>query len=381
MKKRFNVLLVSTVIFGLVLSLFGMTLASQSVSARKAASVDNHAPKVVSATDIHLVKKVPFLPEVGEASAMGETKGNPHGTSLGKDKTKEGAATGLLGSYSGTTTKYAIVIGICNYPGTNHDLCTSDGDSLHMYEALTTLYGYNPDNIYLFKDMGGVTGDFHVGLAPKNYATPTRDAIHDAITTIKNEANSGDEVTFFFSGHGSDGIADDGDNEKRDEAIVVWNNANDVNDNIAYIWDGELRDWFSGFATKRINFVFDSCLAGGMNDVAADGRVISMGTSETSVSYVYSSDLFNLRIEEMKDVDNDKTFDGEGVFTHYFANEGMLRGKADIYNHGIDDGNDATLGEDVVVEEAFDYAKSIIPSTWKRQKPTISDKFTNDLLL
>ena len=59
MKKRFNVLFVSTVIFGLVLNLFGMVLVPQVASAKKNQSWHSQASKPVSATDTHLVKKIP----------------------------------------------------------------------------------------------------------------------------------------------------------------------------------------------------------------------------------------------------------------------------------------------------------------------------------
>jgi len=362
MKKRFSILIVGTVIIGLTLSLFGMALVFQTASAKKDQSWHSQVPKPVHATNIKVVKKV-LLP-----SAVREIKGKP--AFPGKNKTKEGAATGVLGE-SATGNKYAIVIGICDYPGTDYDLCESDGDSLHMYKALTTLYGYDPANIYLFKDMGKQSG-----FGETHYGEPTRNAIYGAIMDIKNkvatDSASGlkDEVTFFFSGHGTSGIVDDSDAERIDEAIFVHGNkGTDTNDNVSYIWDGELRGWFDGFATTRIAFVFDSCLAGGMNDVAGEGRVISMATDETHSAYVYSP--------AGEDVDGDGIYDGEGVFSRLFVNKGMLQGLADVYDHD----SDATT-QDVVVEEEFDYAKKNIPGYLKRrQKPVISDKFDKDLLL
>ena len=326
--------------------------------------------KPVSATNIEVVKKTFLSP-----GDIRETRGKPT-SPPGQDK-KNGSkekytATGVLGPLA-AGIKYALVIGICDYPGTNYDLCESDGDSLHMFKALTTFYDYNPDNIYLFKDMGKQSGFGEV-----NYSKPTRNNIYSAIIDIKSKAKSGDEVTFFFSGHGAKGnYSDDNatdtasgvDLDGIDEAIFVHGDkGTDTSDNIAYIWDGELRSWFSGFTTSRIAFVFDTCLAGGMNDVADIGRVVSMATDETHSAYVYST--------TREDVDGDGTGDGEGVFTHYFANEGMLQGLADGYNQ-IEKTDD-----DVTVEEAFDYAKKNIPHSLKhRQKPVISDNFTGDLLL
>lgn len=335
----------------------------------------------LAARDVHLVKKARLGPAVG--AGMEEVKGNPHSAPPGQDKDKgngasEEAATGTLGEPA-TGNKYAVLIGICDYPGTKNDIgdCKSDGDSLNMYKALTTFYGYDPDNIRLFKDMGTTTGFVHPDTGENIIAgVPSYSNIRDAVMDIKDSAITGDEVVFFFSGHGVDGIARDNDKERRDEGILVHkDNASDLDSDYDFIWDGEIKTWFSGFATQRIVFVFDSCLAGGMNDAADIGRVVVMSTSESQVAYVYSTGTGPDAI----DVDGDGVGDGEGVFTHYFANEGILQGLADIYDH--DDDTTFEESNDVAVEEAFDYANEIVPSGWKRQKPTISDKFEDDLLL
>ncbi|MCD6500621.1 caspase family protein [bacterium] len=347
MKGKFSVLIVVTVIVGLVFSLIGTALVSQAASVKRGRNLY----KPIPAIDVKVVKKT-LHPVIGEAKGKPETP--PGQDKEKKNGTEEPAATGILGEEV-TGNRYAIVIGICDYPGEKYDICWSDGDSLNMYNALTTLYGYDPANIYLLRDTNPDHLDITDGAATYNN-------ILNAVNIIKGKEVAGDEVVFFFSGHGADGIAQDNDSESRDEAIVVHNGAT-----LEYIWDGQLKEWFSDFDTSRIVFVFDSCLAGGMNDVKADGRVISMATSENQVAYVYSKG------------DEEKGEPGEGVFSHYFVKEGMLDGLADVYNHD----DDTTLGEsaDVVVEEAFDYAKKIIPDIYKRQKPKISDYFENDLLL
>ncbi len=359
MKKRFSILAVSVVIAGIALSLVGTALISQAAPVEKQQSPNREVPKPIPATNIEVVKKV-FLSE-----GIGEIKGKPSFP----PKTG-GVATGILGD-TATGNKYAVVIGICDYPGaTNLDLCKSDGDSLHMYKALTELYGYNPENIRLLKDKGGTTG---LLLGDAVYGVPTYSNIYNAIMDIRDKVTASDEVVFFFSGHGTKGTAMDGDDELTDEGIVVWNTEDDIANNIAYIWDGQLRDWFgvinnAPFPTTRIAFVFDSCLAGGMNDVADTGRVVNMATGETQSAYVYST--------VGEDVDGNGTPDGEGVFSRLFVNEGMLQGLADKY---FENGNH---NGQVVIEEAFDYTKTNIPPYLKvRQKPVISDGFYNDLLL
>jgi hypothetical protein len=283
--------------------------------------------KPLPATDVQLVKKATL-------------HGKPGGGGGGKPVKQ--AATGTLGTQLGAgANKYAIIIGISDYPGTANDLEYCDDDAEDMYDALTTLYGYSPSNIHLLEDMGA------------SFA-----AIKAAVDDVESKAVAGDEVVFFFSGHGANGrFADDNAQDKRqrvdsngiDEAIVCHDGSQ--TGNLLFIWDGQLRDWFAGFDTSRIIFIFDSCLAGGMTDLQAPGRIINMACSESGVSY------------------EDDSW-GNGQFTYYFVDQGMLSSKADAY-----DNVDGTA--DVTVEEAFDYAKA--NCQW--QKPTISDSFSNDLLL
>jgi hypothetical protein len=270
------------------------------------------------ASNVELVKKVTL-----------------HGKPSGGSKAPKQAATGVLGDTLGSGAKrYAIVVGISDYPGTGSDLDYADDDATAMYDALTT-YGYAPANINLLTDMEA-----------------SYDAIRDAVVDVKGKAETGDEVVFFFSGHGAKGQGDpDGDGEKVDEAIVSHNGYPDGE--FKYIWDGELREWFSDFATNRIIFIFDSCLSGGMTDLATPGRVINMATTENGTGY-----------------ESDYWGGGHGQFTYYFVDQGMIVGNADRYNS-------IQGAPDVTVEEAFDYAKANCQS----QTPTIRDSFTNDLLL
>lgn len=263
--------------------------------------------KPITATDVELVKKVTLKGPKGQGKPATSATGVPIPLGEGKNK-------------------YAIVIGISDYPGTENDLNFADDDAIDMYNALVNKYGFLEENVHLLINSNA------------NYS-----AIESAVNAVKQEAKEGDEVVFFFSGHGARGRANDGDKEAIDEAIVSHDGKN-----LVYIWDGELRDWFRDFKTTRIVFIFDSCLAGGMTDLKADGRIIVMATTENGVAYEFS------------DLEN-------GQFTYYFVDEGMLQGMADTTPN---DGN-------VTVEEAFDYAKA----NCIYQSPTISDSFTNDLLL
>lgn len=343
MKKQFNILAVSMVIIGLTAGLLGMVMFSEAASVDKNQNSYQEAPKPIHATNIKIAKKIPAFSVAGDAKGAAEVI-------LGKykrDDFPERAATGVLGDeLVEGAEKYAVVIGICDYPVEGWDICLSDGDARNMNDVLVDLYDYNQDNIYLLRDMEA-----------------TREAIRLAIEDIKSKAVAGDEVVFFFSGHGADGIYNDDNNDDIangndedgiDEGITVHDGIN-----MDFIWDGELRSWFDGFATNRIAFIFDTCLAGGMNDVAGEGRVVVMSSKETQSSYVYSYGEY-----------------GEGMFSRHFVNEGMLQGLADGYNQIPE------IDDNVAVEEAFDYVKENLPPYLKfRQNPVISDEFEDDLVL
>jgi len=297
---------ISLLVLGLV-----MLVTSPVVLAKSEKDKPTHA------TDIELVKKVTLK-----------------GPQARGGKTAPGAATGVLGGH-GSGTTYAIVVGISDYPGEVNDLDYADDDADEVYHTLRTVYGYDAANIKLLTNLEA-----------------SWTAIRDALNEIKGNADSNDEVVFFFSGHGAKGKADDGDRETVDEAIVTHNG--DPNGEFEYIWDGDLRDWFSGFPTSRIVFIFDSCLAGGMTDLKDTGRVICMACSETGLSY-----------------EGSQWGGGHGQFTYFLIEKGMHESLADKID------SPQVPGPDVTVEEAFDYAKA----NCRYQVPAISDSFKNDLLL
>ena len=252
----------------------------------------------------------------------------PKGSGGGKPLFR--AATGVLGTMPpNKNRRWAVVIGISDYAGTINDIDYADDDALDVLRALMDFYGYRRENILL------LISNFEVNNA-------TRKDIIEAIDWLSGKVKEGDEVFFFYSGHGARGKANDGDREAIDEAIVPFECTSE-----SLIWDGELRSMFSKFKTNRIVFVFDSCYSGGMDDLKGDGRIVVMACSETGLSY-----------------EGDEWQNGQ--FTWYFIDMGMIGSNADNYPS---DGK-------VTVEESFDYANA----NCVHQKPAISDSFANDML-
>lgn len=298
------------ILISILVGLFAISVISAGLLAAKpdnpgkGKKPDKERP--VPATDVEVVKKITL-------------RGRPPWAGGGKGK-KE-AATGVLG-VPVTGYRYAVVVGISDYPGTENDLNYSDDDATEMAQALTNVYGFT--DVSLLTDLGA-----------------TRSAILGKIEDIPTDAG---EVVFFFSGHGANGIAEDGDKERLDEAIV----AHDATQ-IVPIWDGELQGAFSEFATSRIIFIFDTCLAGGMErDLSESGRVIAMATTERGLAW--EGDVWE-----------------NGEFSYYFVDRGIIYGEAHVPEHNYND---------VTVEEAFDFAKE----NCSYDRPTIGDEFENDLL-
>jgi hypothetical protein len=182
--------------------------------------------------------------------------------------------------------KWAVVIGISDYRGTQNDLQYCDDDARDMYNYLFAK-GYPAGNIKLLLD-----------------SEANASAIMSAIDWLNSWENGSSEVVFFYSGHGSwyNGY-NDGDTEYRDEAIVSAD--------LYMILDGQLRQRFSTFESRKISFIFDSCFSGGMDDLVGawtgatiTGRVVVAACGEKQYSYDGTSTQQN------------------GVFT-YFYMEGL----------------------------------------------------------
>jgi len=305
-----------------------------------------------NATSVEIVKKI----GVRGVSLMGPPSRGP----------KPDVATGIIGEeVSGT--RYAIIIGISDYPGPDHvleggyDLSYADDDAEDMAFLLESIYGF--ENIQLLVD-----------------EEATRDAILTEIANLKGSVSEGDEVVFFFSGHGVKCTPKPTPAQGGGQVgIVTWGEEDFPLPGFGYIWDKELREAFRGFETDRIVFIFDSCLMGGMIDLGKKGRIICMATTQTGVAIEYGEDY----VDYYPTVPGLEPFN-HGLFTYFFVELGMTEGGADFYDH---DG-DEVYGEpsDVTVEEAFDFARFYLEGVsiateglW--QIPTISDIFLEDLML
>jgi len=147
-----------------------------------------------------------------------------------------------------TPVKYALCIGINDYPGTGSDLAGCVNDAHDWADELAKR-------------------DFEVDVLLDGAATG--DALREGIRTRLDAARSGDVVTITYSGHGTWVPDRDGDEpDRRDEALCPY----DIRTR-GPLLDDELFELFSDRARGvRVVLVSDSCHSGTVSRYAPPTR-------------------------------------------------------------------------------------------------------------
>lgn len=141
--------------------------------------------------------------------------------------------------------RYAVLVGINDYPGDTEDLPSGGHDVEAMREVLVGHFGYRPANILVLRDREASRGQ-----------------IRQVIQTHLAQAGPDGSALFYFSGHGLqlDGNAGvDIEADDQDEALYVWA---DAGERSSAIVDDELGAWVGGLATDRVLVVLDACHSG-----------------------------------------------------------------------------------------------------------------------
>jgi len=155
--------------------------------------------------------------------------------------------------------KYALVIGISDYSGTQYDLQYCDDDATDWKNRLVK-EGYS---VTILLDRNATSAN-----------------IQSAINSLVSKAAAGTEIAFCYSGHGSNG--------------------NIVTTDLYYISSSWFKTKFSTAKSTKMMFCFDACQIGAMKTaLKATGRVVAVASSTTTYSY-----------------DGDATMKN-GVFTYY----------------------------------------------------------------
>ena len=157
-----------------------------------------------------------------------------------------------------TDGKYALLVGLDDYPGTVLDLDGPVGDTRIMYRALTERFGFDPANIVVLND-----------------SDATRENIANGVIQHLGQAGSDGVAVFFFSGHGAQvgeniGLTGALDPEPRgegDEAIAIYGH----NQESSLLLDEELGFLIETIEAGRALVVVDACYSGEITRASADG--------------------------------------------------------------------------------------------------------------
>jgi hypothetical protein len=141
--------------------------------------------------------------------------------------------------------RYALIVGISDYPGEEDDLATPVPDAEIMRDVLINRYNFPAENIVMLLDDDA-----------------TRGAIMSAFKRHLGQAGSDGVAVFYYSGHGMQLPRNVGyqDNEEdgRDESIFVYGPA----DYSSVIVDDELGELADGLNTDNVLLILDSCHSG-----------------------------------------------------------------------------------------------------------------------
>ncbi len=178
--------------------------------------------------------------------------------------------------------KYAVVVGISDYPGTEEDLTGPREDAVIFRDVLIRKYGFKPDNIVTLTDRNG-----------------NRDQIINAFRRFLAQAGPTGTVVFYYSGHGTQldenvGItgADDPEEDGKDEAIYVWGNTTEEKGSL--MLDDELGILANELNSGRVLLVLDACYSGtGSRAAGGFPKIVAFkdvkGTVDVPKSYLAPS--------------------------------------------------------------------------------------------
>ncbi|NEQ98553.1 MAG: DUF4384 domain-containing protein [Cyanothece sp. SIO2G6] len=210
-----------------------------------------------------------------------------------------------------TGNKYALLVGINQYPSGVSSLSGCLNDVRLQYELLVHRYGFQPEDIV-------IVADATINLPAKAIITPpTRQAIIDAWQSHLGQAQPGDTVIFHYSGHGTfaaepnpityaggltdidlaaiDVTAPYENFEGKTGAIVPYDVLDGVSPGEANLILGSTLFLLSyGLKTDNVTVILDSCFSGG----GVRGNLVYRATLDTEDSGLIQASAAELEFQK-----------------------------------------------------------------------------------
>jgi tetratricopeptide (TPR) repeat protein len=256
--------------------------------------------------------------------------------------------------------RYAVVVGISAYQNPSLRLHYAAEDAKQMQNSLMTFGKFKKENVRLLTD-----------------GEATRENIRKNIEGwLKKNAKKDDLVLIYFSGHGTQIVDTDGDeNDGLDECIVPCDV--DVDDNSSLIVDDQFAYWVRNLQSERVLIIFDNCFSGG---AAKEKGILMPGMKGGKVEDDFSQDLTRevprhgtalLAASKPEQVSFESDEFKHGVFTHYLID--AISPSADNNLNEIIDSQELFY---YVRQKTFEYSKL----RWKREQEPILVNAINEEL-
>jgi len=228
--------------------------------------------------------------------------------------------------------KWAVVIGIADYIGSDSDLWHPDEDANEMAKALINNYGFASERVKILLNRKA-----------------TASAISSAISWLVLNEDAASSVVFFYSGHGfraadSDEWDTDNESDGFDEGIVSYD--------FYGLPDSWLQQKLAGLESQKVALLFGSCHSGGLLDnseLQGAGRVVATACKADQ----YGWDYLTL---------------GNTLWGKYFVDDGLLLKKADVNGNGVS------------IEEAHTYAYPRVVALQSDSQPQLYDGYKSELI-
>lgn len=145
--------------------------------------------------------------------------------------------------------RWAVIVGITDYihfeDAEGGDLPGAERDARAMRDVLVGRYGFAEENVHMLLNREA-----------------TRAAIESELTEwLPSVARPGDQVVFYFAGHGSQVWDDNGDEDDGLDETIVPADVDPMDPSFDIV-DEELGEWLRALPTTLVSYVHDNCNGG-----------------------------------------------------------------------------------------------------------------------
>ena len=279
-----------------------------------------------------------------------------------------------LGYCEAYGARYAVIMGVADYPGTENDLDYTDDDAMAVAARLTDDEQWPAENVVLLID-----------------SQATKENLLAALQEIAAVGSADDLFLLYFSGHGTTGpdLVPYDELDGYDEYLCAYGSTWG-----SFIRDDELSEWLASLPMERIIVALDTCYSGGQIRTAG-GRVKSWnpGTAPTpgdgfvdDMERVLRAHTRPLDLDELEksvvvltsSAEDELSWEmgppyNHGLFTYYLLE--AMAGQADV------EGNGDWM---ISAEECFSYLEARVVQVSEAygldQHPQLLDSFPGEAI-